>query len=157
VRTVGPSGNSARDSVWSRLSARGVLLLERRLPMHKLMLVMAALLFVAASVVVSPATAGESMRSAGDIPQIIAFDNENFLGDHMHILGDMKDLGKWGNSISSMVILSGTWEFFDDEDFKGTKVGPLGPGTYPKVADKGIKDNSISSIRLVSPTAASTR
>jgi len=38
-----------------------------------------------------------------------------------------------------MVILSGTWEFFDDEDFKGTKIAFLGPDRYPKVADKGIK------------------
>lgn len=125
--------------------------------MYKLMLVVAALLFVAASVGVPPATAGEAMRSAGDMPQIIAFDNENFLGDHTHVLGDMKDLGRWGNSISSMVILSGTWDFFDDEDFKGTKIATLGPGMYPQVADKGIKDNSISSIRLASPTGASTR
>jgi hypothetical protein len=123
--------------------------------MYKLILVVAALLFVAASVGVPPATAGEAMRSAGDMPQIIAFDNETFLGDHTHILGDMKDLGKWGNSISSIVILSGTWDFFDDEDFKGTKIATLGPGMYPKVADKGIKDNSISSIRLASPTATS--
>jgi hypothetical protein len=121
------------------------------------MLVVAALLFVAASVGVPPATAGEAMHSPGDMPQIIAFDNENFLGDHTHVLGDMKDLGKWGNSISSMVILSGTWDFFDDEDFKGTKIATLGPGKYPQVADKGIKDNSISSIRLASPTGASTR
>lgn len=125
--------------------------------MYKLMLVVAALLFVAASVGVPPATAGEAMRSAGDMPQIIAFDNENFLGDHTHVLGDMKDLGRWGNSISSMVILSGTWDFFDDEDFKGTKIATLGPGMYPQVADKGVKDNSISSIRLASPTGASTR
>ena len=125
--------------------------------MYKLMLVVAALLFVAASVGVPPATAGEAMRSAGDMPQIIAFDNENFLGDHTHVLGDMKDLGRWGNSISSMVILSGTWDFFDDEDFKGTKIATLGPGKYPQVADKGVKDNSISSIRLASPTGASTR
>jgi Beta/Gamma crystallin len=125
--------------------------------MYKLMLVVAALLFVAASVGVPSATAGEAMRSAGDMPQIIAFDNEDFLGDHTHVLGDMKDLGKWGNSISSMVILSGTWDFFDDEDFKGTKIATLGPGMYPKVADKGIKDNSISSIRLAIPTGASTR
>jgi hypothetical protein len=125
--------------------------------MYRLMLVMVALLFVAASVVVPPVAAGETRRSAGDMPQIIAYDNENFLGDHTHIFGDMKELGKWNNSISSMVILSGTWEFFDDEDFKGTKMATLGPGVYPRVADKGIKDNSISSIRLARPTAASAR
>jgi hypothetical protein len=73
------------------------------------------------------------------------------------VLGNMKDLGKWDNSISSMIILSGTWEFFDGENFTGTKMATLGPGMYPRVADKGMKDNSISSIRLASPTAASRR
>jgi len=69
----------------------------------------------------------------------------------------MKDLGKWGNSISLMIILAGTWEFFDDEGFTGTKMATLGPGTYARVADKGIKDSGISSIRLASPAAASRR
>ena len=84
----------------------------------------------------------------GDIPQIVAFDNEGLLGDHIHIFGNTPDLGKWGNSISSMVILSGRWEFFDEEKFQGTKV-ELGPGIYLHVKDHGLKDNSISSIRLV--------
>jgi hypothetical protein len=57
---------------------------------------------------------------------------------------------KWGNSISSMVIVAGRWELFDEEKFQGTKV-ELGPGVYLHVKDHGIKDNSISSIRLVSP------
>jgi hypothetical protein len=69
----------------------------------------------------------------------------------------MRDLGKWGNSISSLIILSGTWEFFDDEDFKGAKMGTLGPGMYANVADKGLKNNSISSVRLASPVSASKR
>ena len=84
----------------------------------------------------------------------MAFDNDGLLGDHIHIFGDTPDLGKWGNSISSMVILSGHWEFFDEEHFKGTKMKELGPGTYLNVKDHGLKDNSISSMRLVgSPTA----
>ncbi len=37
-------------------------------------------------------------------------------------------------------------------NFKGTKMGELGPGVYLRVQDHGLKDNSISSIRLVSPT-----
>jgi hypothetical protein len=86
----------------------------------------------------------------GDIPQIVAFDNEGLLGDHIHIFGNTPDLGKWGNSISSMVILSGHWEFFDEENFKGTKT-ELGPGVYLNFKERPIKDNSISSIRLVSP------
>jgi hypothetical protein len=86
----------------------------------------------------------------GEIPQIVAFDNDSLLGDHIHIFGDTPDLGKWGNSISSMVILAGRWEFFDEEKLQGTKV-ELGPGVYLHVKDRGLKDNSISSIRLVKP------
>ena len=103
------------------------------------------------------ATAGEMMHGAGDMPQIVAFDNEDFLGDHLHVFGDMRDLGKWGNSISSLVILSGTWEFFDDEDFTGTGLGTLGPGTYADVTHHGLKNNRISSVRLAKPAGASTR
>jgi hypothetical protein len=124
--------------------------------MNRSIFVVIALLFGAVSVFATSATAGEAVRSDGNIPQIVAFDNEDFLGDHTHIFGNMKDLGKWGNSISSMIILSGTWEFFDDEDFKGTNMGTLGPGMYADVAAKGLKNNSISSIRLASPTGAST-
>ena len=88
-----------------------------------------------------------------DIPQIVVFDNDSLLGDHIHIFGNTPDLGKWGNSISSMVILAGRWEFFDEEKFQGTKV-ELGPGIYLHVKDHGIKDNSVSSLRLVSPPMA---
>jgi Beta/Gamma crystallin len=56
-----------------------------------------------------------------------------------------------------MVILAGTWEFFDDEDFKGTSMGTLGPGTYADVTKHGLKNNSISSVRLVKPAAGATR
>jgi hypothetical protein len=65
--------------------------------------------------------------------------------------------GKWGNSISSLVILSGTWEFFDDEDFTGTSMGTLGPGTYADVTKYSLKNNSISSVRLAKPAGVSTR
>jgi hypothetical protein len=95
------------------------------------------------------------VRTPSTRPQIIAFDHEEFLGDHMHIFGHRRDLGKWGNRISSLIILSGTWEFFDDEDFKGTSLGTFGPGMYANIAAKGLKNNSISSVRLASPVSAS--
>ena len=44
----------------------------------------------------------------------------------------------------------GRWDFFDEEKFQGPKV-ELGPGVYLHVKDHGMKDNSISSIRLVKP------
>jgi Beta/Gamma crystallin len=114
--------------------------------MRKLLVVLIIQLLWLAPLVV----AGELGR-AGEPPQIIAFDGNDFTGDHTHIVGDMRRLSKWDNSISSIIILSGTWEFFDDDDLTGTKMATLGPGQYPRVTEKGIKDNSISSIRLVSP------
>jgi hypothetical protein len=116
--------------------------------MRRIMVVLMMQLLWLAPVVV----AGELGR-AGEQPQIIAFDGNDFTGDHTHVVGDMRRLGKWDNSISSIIILSGTWDFFDDEDLTGTKMVTLGPGKYPRVTDKGLKDNSISSIRLVSPAA----
>jgi hypothetical protein len=125
--------------------------------MPKSLRVIAALLFVTAQLLIPTAMAGEAGSSSGPAPQIVAFDNEDVLGDHLHIFGTMKDLGKWGNSISSMVILSGTWEFFDDEHFTGTSLGTLGPGMYANVTDKGLKNHSISSVRLAKSAGASTR
>jgi hypothetical protein len=34
----------------------------------------------------------------GEIPQIVAFDKDGLLGDHIHIFGNTADLGKWDNS-----------------------------------------------------------
>jgi hypothetical protein len=120
----------------------------RRDEMKRWMLGLLAVLFSAtlAAAQQQPTTPVTPQR--GDIPQIVAFDNEGLLGDHIHIFGNTPDLGKWGNSISSMVILAGRWEFCDEEKFEGTQV-ELGPGIYLHVTEKGMKDNSISSIRLV--------
>jgi hypothetical protein len=49
---------------------------------------------------------------SGELPQIVAYDNDGLLVDHIHIFGNVTDLGKWGNSISSMVIVAGRWEFW---------------------------------------------
>jgi hypothetical protein len=122
--------------------------------MKKWMLFLMAVLFVATQATAQQTPPQRVTPPPGEVAQIVAFDNEGLLGDHIHIFGNTTDLGKWGNSISSMVILSGRWEFYDGKDFQGTKMGELGPGMYLTVKDHGIKDNSISSIRLVgSPTA----
>jgi Beta/Gamma crystallin len=119
--------------------------------------VIVALLFVTASLLTPAAKAGEAASSSGPAAQIVVFANEEFLGDHLHIFGTMKDLGKWGNRISSLVIRSGTREFFDDTDFTGTSVGTLKPGMYADVTKHGMKNNSISSVRLAKPAGGSTR
>jgi hypothetical protein len=101
--------------------------------------------------------AGEAGSSSGPAPQIVAFDNEDFLGDHLHLFGTMQDLGKWGNSIASLVILSRTWAFFDDDNFTGTSRGTLGPGPYADVTKHGLKHNRISSVQLAKSAGGATR
>ena len=119
--------------------------------MKKSMLFLMALLFGTTLAVAQQTPPQPVTPQAGELPQIVAYDNEGLLGDHIHIFGDTPDLGKWGNSISSMVIVAGRWAFFDEEDFKGTRMNELGPGVYLNVQGQNLKDNSISSIRLVSP------
>ena len=58
---------------------------------------------------------------------MVAFENDALLGEPIHLFGDTPDLGKWGKSISSMVIVAGRWELFDEEKLQGAKV-ELGPG-----------------------------
>jgi hypothetical protein len=119
--------------------------------MKKSMLFLMALLFGATLAMAQQTPPQPVTPPAGELPQIVAYDNEGLLGDHIHIFGNVTDLGKWGNSISSMVIVAGRWTFFDEEDLKGTHMKELGPGVYLNLKDHGLKDNSISSIRLVSP------
>ena len=127
--------------------------------MHRLQtfpVVVMARLIAVGSVFAQPAQpagtpAAPQKAATGGVPQIIAFDKENFAGDHTHIFGDMPELGKWDDSISSIIILSGTWEFFDDQNFQGTPMAKLEPGRYGHVTQHGLKANNMSSIRLVSP------
>ena len=77
----------------------------------------------------------------GEIPQSVAFDHDRFLGDPIHIFGTTPDLGTWGKSISSMVMVAGRWALFDSEQLQGTKV-EVGPGVSRHVKDHGRKDTS---------------
>jgi len=70
----------------------------------------------------APWVAAGELSRAGELPQIIAFDGTDLTGDHTHIVGEMRRLGTWDHSISSLIALSGTWECFDDDDFTGTNM-----------------------------------
>jgi hypothetical protein len=43
----------------------------------------------------------------GELPHMVAYDNDGLLGDHIHSFGNVTELGKWGKSISSIVIVAG--------------------------------------------------
>ena len=70
----------------------------------------------------APWVAAGELSRAGELPQIIVFDGADLTGDHTHLVGEMRRLGTWDNRISSLIVLSGTWECFDDDDFTGTNM-----------------------------------
>lgn len=58
----------------------------------------------------------------------------------------------WNDKISSIVVVSGRWIFYEHADFWGEHWSPveLGPGYYPWVESVGIPNDSISSFKPVS-------
>jgi hypothetical protein len=89
--------------------------------------------------------------SPGESPHIVACDKDGLLGDPIPIFGTTADLGQWDNRMSSRVLLGGQGACFDEDHWKGTKRGELGPGVYRRVYNHGLKAKSLASIRLVSP------
>jgi hypothetical protein len=57
----------------------------------------------------------------------------------------------WNDSISSVIVLSGTWQFFENANFKGAHA-TVGPGWYQFVEDSqfNMQNDTISSILCVS-------
>lgn len=91
--------------------------------------------------------------------RIILFEDENFCGRSIDIVGAHADLsthkmGNFNNRTSSFVILSGEWSLylntaFDDPVLNNGIPLKLGPGAYRRVTDLGIQDNEITSLKAV--------
>jgi hypothetical protein len=68
-----------------------------------------------------------------------------FDGEAWRTNDDQKDVGPhWNDRISSIVVVSGIWEFYWDQQYKG-EVMTLPPGGYPFVG--GHWNDQISSFR----------
>jgi hypothetical protein len=91
--------------------------------------------------------------------RILLFEDSDFGGKSIDIqtaspdLGGFKE-GSFNDRVSSFVILSGNWSFYRDVKFAGPflyggQPMVLKPGTYNRVEDLGIKDNEISSLKVV--------
>ncbi len=107
--------------------------------------------------------------------ELILFVDANFGGLHTHIFentanngnSDFTRLalggvgsginGNWNDKVSSFIIVSGTWEFFKDVGYAnqqgigspGKNAGQFGPGLYSFVADWGIDNDALSSVKCV--------
>ena len=76
------------------------------------------------------------LLSAGSHEPDILHPEEWYFGDPKEIKGRL-----FTNTISSIRIGAGLkCEFYQDVNFKGNKLGPLGEGNYPNLAEKGLKE-----------------
>ena len=98
--------------------------------------------------------------------ELILYVDGNFGGLHTHIfestprftqlaLGGNGSgiIGNWNDRVSSFIIISGTWQFFKDENCRSLQ-GPiegLGPGRYNSVNAVGIDNDALSSVKLIAP------
>jgi hypothetical protein len=98
--------------------------------------------------------------------ELILYVDANFGGLHTHIFDSTPRftqlalggngsgiIANWNDRVSSFVIVSGTWLFFKDENFRSLQgnVEGLGPGLYPSVNAVGIDNDALSSVQLVRP------
>ena len=105
-------------------------------------------------------------KRTDEMAELILYVDGNFGGLHTHIFESTPRftqlafggngsgiVGNWNDRVSSFVIVSGTWLFFKDENFRSLQgnVEGLGPGLYPSVNAVGIDNDALSSVRLVHP------
>lgn len=86
------------------------------------------------------------------------YDHRGFTGESRVITDDIADLEDldFDNKVSAVIVRSGTWILFRDDDFEGETI-TLGPGQYPNLEDLGFPRNTLSSIRAADSDAVSTR
>ena len=95
-------------------------------------------------------TSEEEMRDALDLvlPEVTVFEHRDFEGDSWRTTFGYSFVGDdWNDRISSIIVHSGYFEFYEHRDFGSEHWGPvrLGPGQYAFVGDYGIWNDTISS------------
>jgi Beta/Gamma crystallin len=81
-------------------------------------------------------------------PEVVLYKDANFGGDSWRTnLGYSYVGDSWNDTISSMIVVSGTWQFWRDGNYQGVGDQPwiLGPGYYSWVENVGIPNDTISS------------
>ena len=88
-------------------------------------------------------------------PDVVVFKDKNFKGEQLRTPFCIESFGKyWNDSISSVIIIRGTWVFYENSSFNEDKHGAVvtvGPGYYSFVEDpsfggSGMKNDTISSM-----------
>ncbi len=85
---------------------------------------------------------------------VIVFEHRDFRGRHRHIFGEERNLNHpedrtLNDKMSSFVVVSGTWKFYRHANFVDPYGGEFPPGEYTWVADFGIDNDQVSSLKTV--------
>ena len=92
----------------------------------------------------SPWAAGVHM------PEVVVYVDKDFGGAEWRTNLSYSYVGDWWNDkISAIIVVSGTWRFWEHKDFQG-RHWDLGPGYYPWVEAAGIPNDVISSFQAIS-------
>jgi Beta/Gamma crystallin len=88
-------------------------------------------------------------NSSFRLPQVQIFEHIDF-GGHTAITSlNWYYVGDWWNDkISSLVVISGTWRFYEHWHYEG-RYWDLSPGYYRWVVDAGIPNDIISSFQVI--------
>lgn len=86
--------------------------------------------------------------------QVILFEHKEMHGAHKHLFASEPNLNApddnfFNDRLSSFVIVSGQWQFFEHADYQGAASAVFGPGVYHWVEDVGIKNDSVSSVKKI--------
>jgi hypothetical protein len=87
------------------------------------------------------------------LPEVVVYWDANWGGDNFRTNLDITYVGDdWNDQISSIIVVSGTWQFFENSNYGGVASKLLTPGYYSFVenSDVNIANDSISSFKVVS-------
>ncbi len=83
--------------------------------------------------------------AARDLPEVVLYEHIDFGGAQWRTNLSYSWVGSWWNDrISSIVVVRGTWRFYQHKDFQGS-YWDLRPGYYRWVVAVGIPNDIISS------------
>jgi hypothetical protein len=95
-------------------------------------------------------------------PEVVIFVDASFGGAERHFNIDVPNVGNyrtssglvttWNDIISSVIVISGTWQFFTDINYGGTSSHQVRPGLYSNVErpEINIPNDTISSFKIIS-------
>ena len=85
------------------------------------------------------------------LPEIVIYSDVNYSGNSFRTNVNSPSLNDWNDKISSIVVVSGTWQFFRHANFQkgaGDSDWILGPGYYKFTPEAGIPNDEISSFKV---------